>query len=655
MAGTVQVTFGANIAPLVEGVESARKAIESFMAAFAVDRLAEFAEAYAKMGDQIDAAAHQFGASTTQIQQLGYMAKMAGGDQQTLTDSFARLEQTLQLAQNPTTRQAQALQALGLSTRQLIGLPLQQQLEVIADSFAKLGDGTNKAAIAQALFRNASGEMIEMLDQGGAGMRALSDQAERTGAIMSSQTVSALAATDHAAVELKASLSTLAGEVVALASSTLVSFANELAQDAGDLTKLAEAGQLGVYMMADLKLNAELVTMRLVQFGEALGNLSSIAGWTRLVSEWKSWQQQIAETTRSGEAGLATVQSAADAAYQKMLAVQESSNKPQAPAMDVMGRDTLNAMLSNINAQVAAQNSYYEQQVDHINELAKLSEVTEAQKTAMLLAAVNQREAMQEAELQQAMNLGGLTAAQYQKLQDELTKVQQKAGLDRQKINEQEVNDYQKDWQSALTAVESSFNSQLRGLLAGTETWHQAWNKMLGDMIIKFIEMCEQAVARWAAKELAETTATIAGANTRAAAENSAAATSDLAMLGNAIKAIVADAAQAFGGVFAFLAPTMGPAAAAPAAAAQASVLAAVPALAVGTDYVTRGGFALLHAGEKVTPAQTSGPYSGADASSIKGLLASHREQMGQMTDAVSRSMGGLENEFYQLRRKLGR
>ena len=85
-----------------------------------------------------------------------------------------------------------------------------------------------------------------------------------------------------------------------------------------------------------------------------------------------------------------------------------------------------------------------------------------------------------------------------------------------------------------------------------------------------------------------------------------------LGMVANAIKAIMTDAAQVFGGVFAFLAPTMEPAAAGPAAAAQASVLAAVPSLDVGTDYVTRGGFAFIHAGERITPARTSGPFTGA-------------------------------------------
>ncbi len=85
-----------------------------------------------------------------------------------------------------------------------------------------------------------------------------------------------------------------------------------------------------------------------------------------------------------------------------------------------------------------------------------------------------------------------------------------------------------------------------------------------------------------------------------------------LANVAAAIEAIMRDAAQAFAGVFAFLAPVMGPAAAGPAAAAQASVSAAA-IFDVGTDYVVRGGLALIHPGETIIPAaRGSGPYTGA-------------------------------------------
>ena len=107
-------------------------------------------------------------------------------------------------------------------------------------------------------------------------------------------------------------------------------------------------------------------------------------------------------------------------------------------------------------------------------------------------------------------------------------------------------------------------------------------------MIIKWIELCEQMVVKWAAAQLAQTTAATTGPAARAAAEESAASAGMLGTVANAIKAIMTDAAQTFAGVFAFLSPVMGPAAAGPAEAAQASVAAAA-VFDVGTDYVVRG------------------------------------------------------------------
>ena len=169
------------------------------------------------------------------------------------------------------------------------------------------------------------------------------------------------------------------------------------------------------------------------------------------------------------------------------------------------------------------------------------------------------------------------------------------------KLDEQAIAQQQQMWTTALGTIETAFNSQLRGLLAGTTSWSQAFKNILGDIIIKFIEMCETMVVKWLAAELAQTTATTSGAAARAAAEQGAASSGILANAANALQAIMTDAAQTFAGVFAFLAPTMGPAAAGPAAAAQASVSAAA-IFDVGTDYVVRGGLALIHPGETIIP-----------------------------------------------------
>jgi hypothetical protein len=136
--------------------------------------------------------------------------------------------------------------------------------------------------------------------------------------------------------------------------------------------------------------------------------------------------------------------------------------------------------------------------------------------------------------------------------------------------------------------------------------------KILEDLTIKFIEMAEQDVKKWLAGELAKTTATTSGAAARASAEQTAASSGLLVNIATAAKTILADAAQTFAGVFAFLAPAMGPAAAGPAVAAEATVAAAATLFDVGTDYVVRGGLALIHPGETIIPAaRGSGPFTG--------------------------------------------
>jgi len=180
------------------------------------------------------------------------------------------------------------------------------------------------------------------------------------------------------------------------------------------------------------------------------------------------------------------------------------------------------------------------------------------------------------------------------------------------RLDEQSIAAQQALWDRYLSTVTGAFNSQLRGLLEGTTTWHTAMTKMLEDLTIKFIEMTEQMVVKWLAAEVAQTTATTTGAAARAAAEQTSSSSGILANVASAMQAIMTDAAQTFAGVFAFLAPTMGPAAAGPAAAAQASVASAA-VFDVGTDYVVRGGLALIHPGEAIIPAaRGSGPFTGA-------------------------------------------
>jgi len=127
-------------------------------------------------------------------------------------------------------------------------------------------------------------------------------------------------------------------------------------------------------------------------------------------------------------------------------------------------------------------------------------------------------------------------------------------------------------------------------------------------------------VATHMAAETGMTAATTAGAALRAAAEVASGQTSVLAVIADALKSIYASGGKTGAEVAAAVAPEAGPAAPAIGAAAGAAVVAnAIGVMAgskfdLGTDYVLRGGLAMIHQGEAIVPAMArgTGPFTGA-------------------------------------------
>ncbi len=110
-------------------------------------------------------------------------------------------------------------------------------------------------------------------------------------------------------------------------------------------------------------------------------------------------------------------------------------------------------------------------------------------------------------------------------------------------------------------------------MISGHETFRQAMTKALESLANKFIDMVEKMVVKWIAGELAKTTASTAGDAARTASGAAASAAGSTMAAASMLKSIFGSAGQAFAGVFGFMAPVMGPAAAGPAAAAESTVI----------------------------------------------------------------------------------
>jgi hypothetical protein len=141
-------------------------------------------------------------------------------------------------------------------------------------------------------------------------------------------------------------------------------------------------------------------------------------------------------------------------------------------------------------------------------------------------------------------------------------------------------------------------------------------------LLVKFIEWCETTVEHYALAEAMKTAATTSGVAARTGAEQAGAAASLGAQGAAMVQSILSSAAETFAGVFGFLAPLMGPFAAGPATAAQATVAGMAGAVAsadIGMWRAPGDMLTLIHHNELIMPAPEAGAFRSMLTSSASG------------------------------------
>ena len=202
----------------------------------------------------------------------------------------------------------------------------------------------------------------------------------------------------------------------------------------------------------------------------------------------------------------------------------------------------------------------------------------------------------------------GNDAAADEKLWGEELLAYQKFQSDKEKLDLQAAQTSQRTWQSLMQPIQRAFDTSITGMILGTTTLQKAVANIAQSILAEFVNLGVKMVTNWLASELAMTTATEVGAAARTAADGEGMAAGLAIKAANAVKSIITDSAQAFSGIFAFLAPIMGPAAAGPAAAGEASVMAAASGIAsaAGGWVVPSDQLAMVHQNEMILPANIS-------------------------------------------------
>ncbi len=290
---------------------------------------------------------------------------------------------------------------------------------------------------------------------------------------------------------------------------------------------------------------------------------------------------------------------------------------------DASYADAARAAKLAVNEEVKAVEDGLRQKLALYAQEAQRHEITQAQKASLSRQAMDEEYQAELGLLQKEMGLGNQTLTQKQIINDKILDAERRHQDQVDQLIQKSISQQQQQYESYANAVTQSFNSQLHGLLAGTTNWRTAYKNILSDLLIKFIEWGETTVVQHVANEAAKTAATSAGVVARTGAERAGASASLATQAATIIRSILSSAAEAFAGVFGFLSPIMGPLAAGPAAAAQATVAGMAGAVAsadIGMWQVPRDMLTLIHHNELVMPA--------AQATAFRDMLtgASHGE-----------------------------
>lgn len=247
---------------------------------------------------------------------------------------------------------------------------------------------------------------------------------------------------------------------------------------------------------------------------------------------------------------------------------------------------------------------------------ASLKKISEEEKLDLVKKATEEEYQAHRALLNEEAALSGQSLAQREAMQNRLNHLDATFKRQSVQLTNEAAQQQAQIWLDLSSRISQSMSSSIMGLLQHTTTFREAARQMSVQIMQYFVKAGTDWVAEYAmtvARNVAThvmgeqtmTAATQAGVAERSASV-AAGSVADLAGKAAAVlKSIIASSAEAFAGVFGFMAPLLGPAAAGPAAAAQATVagMASVASFDIGAWSIPEDQLAMVHKNELVMTA----------------------------------------------------
>ena len=154
-----------------------------FAAAFGVGAIASSIKESLAFIDSQAEMAQQLGVSIKSLSGLSYISDVVGGNTEALSGSISKFQKLIGNAANGQDAATKTLEKYGLKVKDLLGLPLEEQIGIISDKFAELETQEQKVVLATDFFGKSGADMINMLSLGSKEIGNMINKAEGMGLV----------------------------------------------------------------------------------------------------------------------------------------------------------------------------------------------------------------------------------------------------------------------------------------------------------------------------------------------------------------------------------------------------------------------------------------------------------------------------------------
>ena len=194
-------------------------------------------------GDSLAKTADKIGVTTEALAGMRHAAELTGVSTQTMDMALQRFTRRASEAAIGTGEAQGALKELGINAEDLVKLPLDKQMEVVADAMGGLSTQSDRVRIAMKLFDSEGVALVNTLGGGSAALREMIAEAELLGLALSRTDTAQIEAANDAFTRAKGVITGLFNQISLNLAPILKVLADGFTNSAIEANKLGNVGE----------------------------------------------------------------------------------------------------------------------------------------------------------------------------------------------------------------------------------------------------------------------------------------------------------------------------------------------------------------------------------------------------------------------------